>query len=404
MFSLMKHLVKNKWISLLAVAFWGLSIGTISSIMFIRMYTMLTFVTILFLYVVILFLQSEKISLKNLLTIYFVSLVGILTQYYFFIAAFFISFLLCVFLMILKKWKAIAAFAATMFSSIATAVIVYPAMLKHIFASYRGQGAFSSITSDVPDNLNKYVDIINSSFFGGKGGYLLTFVSLLTIAATASFVLRKNDKAGSADKLMAAITGWFGPVILMIVPALLHIWVIQKISPFQSGRYVYCVFPALMSGIIFLVYIAVKQVTQKEQFTCVLIASLCFAISYLGFKNGHIEYLLTEQATTNNLVQDYSDNDVLMIINEDDEWRIIESMAELIHYKDIYPYSTSPTDISLPNEERLMSESNLIVYIDTSFDQNTMIDKIMSKYGFTEYRQLFYSGNVYEIISYSFTK
>jgi hypothetical protein len=401
---LMNRLVKNKWVSLSAVAFWGGSMGAISSVMFIRMYTMLTFGTILFLYVAILFLKSEKIKLKDLLVIYVVSIVGILTQYYFLIAAFFISFLLCIFLAVLKKWKAIAAFTVTMFGSIASSVMLYPAMLKHIFASYRGKEAFSSVASDSPDQLSKYLNIINNSFFGGMGGYLFACVALLIVAAAVSYALRNNAKESAADKLAVAVTGWFGPAILMIVPALLHILVIQKISPFQSGRYVYCVFPALMSGIIFLVYISAKQLVQNERFACLLIAAFCLMTTYFGFRNGYVEYLLPEQKTTSNLVQEYSDNDVFLIINEDAEWRIIESIAELINFKNIYPYSTNPSDIILPNEEKLMNESSLIVYIDTSFDQKIMIEKIMNTYGFTGYKQLYYSGNAYEIIGYSFNK
>lgn len=401
---LMNHLVKNKWVALLAVAFWGFSIGAISSVMFIRMYTMLTFGTILFLYVTIMLLQNEKVTLKNLLSIYVVSLIGILTQYYFLIAAFFTSFLLCIFLMVLKKWKAITAYTVTMICSIASAVLIYPAMLKHIFASYRGKEAFSSVASGSPDNLSKYMDIINSSFFGGRGGYLLACVALLIVAAAVSYSLRKNTKKSAEEKLAAAITGWFGTGILLIVPALLSILVIQKISPFQSGRYIYCVFPAIMSGIIYLIYVSAKQLVQNKQFASILIAAVCLTVTYSGFKNGQVEYLLTEQKITSNLVKEYKDNDVLLIINNDAEWRIIESVAELIHYKYIYPYSTNPSDIDLPNEEKLMNEASLVVYIDTSFNQNIMIEKVMNTYGFTEYKQLYYSGNAYEIIGYSFIK
>lgn len=181
LYYLMNHLVKNKWVSLLAVALWGFSIGAISSVMFIRMYTMLTFGTILFTYIAILFLQSKEIKLKNLLAIYGISLVGILTQYYFLIVAFFISFVLCVYLMMLKKWKAIAAFTVTMLSSIASAIAIYPAMLNHIFSSYRGTSAFASVSSDTQNNLSKYFDIINSSFFGGMVSYLLIFLFLAIV-------------------------------------------------------------------------------------------------------------------------------------------------------------------------------------------------------------------------------
>lgn len=153
-----------------------------------------------------------------------------------------------------------------------------------------------------------------------------------------------------------------------------------------------------MTGIIYLVYISAKRVAAKEQFPTILIASLCLSVTYQGFKNGNVEYLFSEQKTTSNLVQEYSDNDVFLIINDEAEWRIIESIAELIHFKNIYPYSTNPKEIILPNEEKLMNQSSLVIYIDTSFDQNIMIEKIMNKYGFTGYEQLYYSGNVYEII------
>lgn len=50
-----------------------------------------------------------------------------------------------------------------------------------------------------------------------------------------------------------------------------------------------------------------------------------------------------------------------------------------------------PKGNALPNED-LMNQSSLVIYIDTSFDQNIMIEKIMNKYGFTGYEQLYYSG------------
>ena len=84
-----------------------------------------------------------------------------------------------------KKWKAIAAFTVTMLSSIASAIAIYPAMLNHIFSSYRGTSAFDSVSSDTQNNLSKYFDIINSSFFGGMVSYILIFLFLVIVGGVS---------------------------------------------------------------------------------------------------------------------------------------------------------------------------------------------------------------------------
>jgi len=95
------NLIDRKPISILTVALYGLSLGGISTMMFQRMYMMLTFFTIAYLYLNISILKNKFVlTKKHILGLFVVSVLGFLTQYYF---CFYAAFLALIMIIILTE-------------------------------------------------------------------------------------------------------------------------------------------------------------------------------------------------------------------------------------------------------------------------------------------------------------
>ncbi len=96
-------LYKKEKLAICTLILYGLSIGAISTVMFQRMYMMLTFWTILYLYTAIK-ISRNGLNKENIRNLQITTILGFLTQYYFCI------FVLAVFLVLLihlkekKKW------------------------------------------------------------------------------------------------------------------------------------------------------------------------------------------------------------------------------------------------------------------------------------------------------------
>lgn len=86
-------LFDSKWIALLASVIYGFSWGAINSVIYIRMYMMLTFFGILSFWVHLLLFEYynkyKKLKINYLAAIFIITIFGFLTQYYYVIFAFF---------------------------------------------------------------------------------------------------------------------------------------------------------------------------------------------------------------------------------------------------------------------------------------------------------------------------
>lgn len=93
---LIHFLTKNKSLSIIAGLFWGVSIGGLSSLLFVRMYHLMGFFVISLLYLLIRYIHSSKVhTVIMLVPIFIVTLLGALTHYYFYLYAFFIIAVTC---------------------------------------------------------------------------------------------------------------------------------------------------------------------------------------------------------------------------------------------------------------------------------------------------------------------
>ena len=121
------------------VILYGLSMGAISMVIFLRMYAMVTFFTVAYFYLVLKIIKNDfSANRSTAILLILTTVAGFLTQYYFCIFA--VSTFIIAALMMLRYKKIKKFFSFTLYHIIAAAagLLLFPKAWDHIFDSPRG--------------------------------------------------------------------------------------------------------------------------------------------------------------------------------------------------------------------------------------------------------------------------
>ena len=216
-------------VALVITAVYAFSAGFMSTAMFIRMYSLLTLMTLLCLYVHLELLTSDfKFTKKLIAALFFSVLCGYYTQYYFVLFAIAIAAVMLVIMTLHKEFKSVLTYVITLACAAVTGIIIWPFSVKHVFGGYRGRaslevlktGSFYMFKAE-----NMFGQIVHYMF----GGHKWIPILLVILAITGCIVARK--------KIPLAKTS------LLCIPIAVYTFVVCQISPFLSDRYVMCTYP-----------------------------------------------------------------------------------------------------------------------------------------------------------------
>ena len=228
--------------ALAAMAVWGFSPGGLSTGIYIRMYMMLTFWSLLFVCLVF-HLLRETICQKRrflLVQIGLSVMAGFMTQYYFVLFAFFFSACYVVFHLLGRQWKKALEYAVTACTGIIGGILVFPASLQHIFLGYQGKGALHHAADGIPFFLERwpqYHDVLTKAFLGSGAGKHVLFLTILCLfpAGVILFIKKGNQSAYPDFPLTECL--------MLLVSVLCYFAVIVQISPEVTDRYLFLLYP-----------------------------------------------------------------------------------------------------------------------------------------------------------------
>lgn len=227
----------------LAVLIYGLSYGGLSTVLMIRMYILLTFLSVLLGWLVLM-LYQDRIKRAYYPAVTLVLFLGLFTQYFFVFFAFFLSAVYCLREMKRGRWKQFLIYAVFAFAGIAVFYICYPYVVDHLFADklVSGKTAVDNMMDFAGMRLSIY------SFVMQTAASYKTGLFLLLAALAVALIRRKKIIAGyvsdfgirdsSALALTAAVTC---AVILTAI-----------VAPVTALRYVYNILPFVAVGIVYL--------------------------------------------------------------------------------------------------------------------------------------------------------
>lgn len=341
---------------------YGLSIGGISTVIFQRMYMLLTFFITLYTYLNIKIIKGNfEIDRKDKIRLGIVTILGFLTQYYFCIYALFM-FLIMEIIIYVKFGKEKCFKLFKFYIELALiGLLIFPASIYHIFFSYRGISAIS-----IQFGLKEFLNLIFNSFgLNFAIGIITTIISVIIVILKI-----KKDKDVIPVILLFTISGF--------------IIIISKLSPYLDLRYVMGVLPIIVLLFLLIINCFIKK--NKIKYTAFLtIIITLFSINVLTKK----EPLYLYKGYNKNIEIAKENSNIKFIYIEDNGFNHIQSMPEFIIYKNSIILNTKKGElIYLENNELLQKEQEFIVSIKQYMNVVDIINQIKELTRFEHYEIL----------------
>ena len=349
----------NRGASVCAVALYGLSTIGISTLVYIRMYMLLSFFTILLAYYAIKLMREEKRKYCYLygLTVF----LGMFTQYYFVFYAFFLSAALCIHFIRCRNKDILWRLALSAFAGVILLVVAFPASLSHIFV---GNGKVVGGTS-VGEA------ITNTGLYGERLYSFMHFVSYglkaaILCACLAIIVYRKLEYRNT--------------ILIIVLPAVLAWFVVAIISPVYEERYIYNLAPIF-------VLLAAWFVKDDMKFVPVAVA-VSIACLFISKPNN----LFSSHAEYNELLRPYSSSPCVYL--QDDHFEgLTYDFSQLLIFDEIYA-----TDSPKKAGEYIDGSDNAVVFVDqdafwsSGYDADVLLPQILESSDYDTYSQLYSNG------------
>lgn len=385
-YQIMIRLTNKKW-AYLSIILYGSSIGAISTVMFHRMYMMLTFFSVWYLYYALKFFKKqENFSKKDKILWSIIIFCGFLTQYYFCI------YVVLIFLILLchyakeKKWKTIQKMFLNHAIPASLGILIFPSSIYHIFFSYRGLGANQEHTKTLFENIFYYFNSILKS-------YNIPLLILIIIMISSLVYFLKNKKKINLEKL---------PLILCSLPIFIFILVVSKIAPFlgenYTSRYIMLLYPIISITIIYLI-----SNIWKQKYSYSIILAIIILTALTGLYIHKPTYLYTDYKNALNLAKENYTKPFIYIY--DNYFTHLNSLPEFEIYENTLIINYNIYDFSLLKEDELLKDKKeVILCIKNWINQEEILDKIKKNTSFKKSEQILYLNSDVESTYYRLTK
>ena len=318
------RLFNKEELSWITVLLYGLSMGMISIVMFQRMYMMLTFFAMVYLYLNInIFKNSFEIDKKTKRKLTITVILGFLTQYYFCIYAALVAIISAICMIKNKKWDSLKRYVWCHVKAAIIGLILFPASIYHIFFSYRG-AAGGVAEGSYLSRLQEYLKLI---FYGFSIPEILGYITLGIIIAMfirRIIIAKRKDIA-----------------TLICLPIFLFVLVIAKIAPFINIRYISIVFPIIIIAVELGVVSSVKELMniikndKRPQFirknaSIIILVVIALVSSGYGLLKSKPEFLYTDYSKRIEIAEQYSNLKFVYIGQS--PFNQLQDMEEFLRY------------------------------------------------------------------------
>lgn len=375
------QLFGKDYLSGVLILLYGFSMGTISIVMFQRMYMMLTFFALSYLYLNLKIAKNDYMidkKMKKWLTLTIV--LGFLTQYYFCIYVVLLALIVMIVMLRNKQYDSFKRYLWCHIKAAIIGIILFPASIQHIFFSYRGVGGETEGSSYIL-NLKEFIEFVFYAFsIPNYVGYIIAGILAILLVAKMTTAKRKDI------------------VAFFCFPMIFFFLIVGKIAPYINIRYISILFPMiviaiglLLADIEHFLYIHIKGDNRVKKWLgkyqgIVLISAVTLVVSTYGFATSEPEFLYKEYGKRIEIAEEYK-NLKLVYVGEA-EFVYIRDMEEFLQYKNSLILDTSEVDI-LKDNEGLEEEQEFILNIKSWVtDPDAVLKEVLEYTDATSYELL----------------
>ena len=370
-------LFDKKWLGLIALVLYGLSMGAASTVIFLRMYMMITFFGIAYLYINLKILKNNlEITKKEKWQLFWTILLGFLTQYYFCILVFGIFVLMFIRFIQKKEYKMLKKYIIIHIVSALVGIILFPAAIYHIFFSYRGVNLIGNERSML-QTIAFYIERICEAY-SINNILIYVILALGVVGVIVRFVIAKKNKK-KIKNLFA--------YLVIIIPTLIYFFVVVKMAPDIEAkyamRYIMPILPEL--AIIFVLAVWAIFRNKKVAYSVTTVAVLIVTIS--GMITNEPKYLYKGYSKYVEIAEQYKDLDFVYAV--DNAFTHMTSMPEFLIYNKLLIINMNYDKLDfLTTDEELQSQDQFILTIKKWMNVEDTLNQILEYTGFTNYEVL----------------
>ena len=401
LYCLSKKLFCNDGIPALAtVLFYGISVGAVSMAVFIRMYMVLSFFAMLLLYLHCLLYENVFIKGKTtgqstgvIIGIFFSILLGTLTQYYYYLFAFFVCAVFFICLYIRKKWASLRVYTATAISAVSVSIILCPNFMKDIFRGHRGVGTIGealSLKGWVYNGI-EYLQLTVRSLFGILGRAVVVIILLMSVILIWKYIIAKTAPCDADNRIKdrserkhefgankpetkaEAKNQWETRFVILISLAMaLYVASIALIAPYQELRYVAVVLPFAVLAVCYFAVLLASCVTEAKIFRGVILFVILLSV-ISGYRSPGVWYLFVGFNEQLQRLDTLRPDRAIVIIDKNKTFSTNIAPCLL---KSSYIYQTYSDDISELSGFKKENDENIVVYIYNDDSPEIVIEEV----------------------------
>lgn len=354
--------IKREDLTIATLILYGLSMGTISMVIYQRMYMLLTmFILLYFNYNLKIYLNDFNISKKDIFCLGIICLGGFLTQYYYAIFAINIFVLMCIKIIKEKKYKDLKKYILIHIIYAILGIMIFVPAIYHMFFTKRG-----------------ILNIKETSYIKNVINYLkhLTFIFtikyqiiLLIIILGNIYLMKKTNKKFE--------------ILILSVPSIIYFLLVAKLTSYQEFRYIMPIIPFLTLNIIFILDSALK--TKYREKIIVIIAIILVGN---GFTNSYPKFLYEEYKECLKIAEENKEK--LFVYVDNNYFNHMQSIPEMMIYKESLIINESENEVNnFINDEKLNGEDSYILEIKNYIDNENILKIIKENTEFKEAKCVF---------------
>lgn len=374
-YMLCEKMLNDEQKSLIITALYGFSIAVMTQTMFIRMYVLLQVFTTLCAYIHVIRIKKyeKKIDYRFLLVLYFNTVLGVLTHYYYLVFAFFVAAFYCIFLVVKKKYSDLLKYVVVYVVSFATILILYRPLLTSIFNDEESVLASDGgyVLGSIRLRISTMLGFINTELFGG-------IIKVVALIVVVYFICLVKDKKIVVRELTTHYTDY----MMLIIVSAGYVLVVSLVSPYLCDRHIFPIF-----NLVFIVAISIMigifdEIFKSRTLGRIVLSVLCIAPLYLELRVGITDVntpLRREIAKENGYIPCIFTGDIYAE----------ENIFDLMQYDNVffYDYESELTD------EKILNSDELVVYIPDGRNEEEYFNKLREKMPWLENSDMLYVGS-----------
>lgn len=371
MFLILKRLFKNNTIATIVAFISSITMASLTSVIYIRMYALSTLNVLIILYLHIKLYENSSKKHILLPLISLGAIIGSLTHYYYLFFLFILYIMFMVKFIKEKDYRLCILYSLSMIIAAGLSLLIFPFSIKHMFFGYRGQGAISNLSniSIFFSHIWDYIKKINIFVFNDMFFVIIGIVVLLFIIKC---IKNRKISLDSKNKYIKFI----------ILPTLFYFIIVAIASPWIELRYIMPICALMFITIIFYLYNLFNFIfSEKISNILLAILLLIFLIMPIPFNiEPEVEY--SDKKEIVEFVISHSNLPTVYLFNTDNN-RFLDDIYLFSLIDNSYVarnFDCIQTDITTILENRDFS-NGLLIFINEGYENDAQLNAICNSTG-----------------------